>query len=841
MAPKISEYFSRANTKTRVLILVGSIIAIGGIFFVGIKMLGGKQLEGAAKVASAPSLQSVPGGQLTPEYYRALMKANAQTAQQAQMTGSSAVPTLVNVPQEQSAPPPTANCTVMCPDSDAVTVTDDINALLKDGKLSQAEANQLLGLANKNVPVSEYASYLNDLVKSGKLTPEQARKLLETYKKQHANNAIAESARTMDALIKSGQVPLEVGAQLLALQKNNVTPAEYEAELNKLVREGKISPAVAAQLLAQYTQQKARQAAEENSSLLMDMVKSGQLSPEVADKLLSLQARNVPVADYAAELNRLVAEGKITPAMAAKLLAQYSAQRSAIGPAGTLNKLVTNEEAANTANINNLAGQGSHAELDSLERSGQISHEDAAALLDLQKSNVSPEEYNAKLDALVKSGKISAATAAKLRAAYLARSGKISPQDAAALLDLQKSNVSSEEYGAKLDALVKSGKISAATAEELRANYNKLHAMRAEASKLIGLQNNNASVSQYGGQLSHGVQTKVWNPETAAGLLQQYQALVTNVPVPPPSGVSTVDTSIPGAENFAILQQRLAQQQASGTPIAAGSAIDQGQFLAAEAAAEAEAAKLRQERIQNLMSAMSGQAQSLISSWQAPTMSHKAGGSEDKKKIPGALGTQAGNANIGKAGDKNAEPQGPPLIKAGSILFAILTTAVDSDYPDTPVMATIVSGEFKGAVLLGKLALATGQDKVSLNFNLFNKDSWDKSKTVNAFAIDPDTARTVLASNVDHHYMLRYGTMFASSFVTGYANGISQSGSTTSSGIFGTSSTHPQLSPGEKIAIGLGQVGTTFGNAIATYVNTPATVKVNSGVALGILFMSDVT
>jgi type IV secretory pathway VirB10-like protein len=98
-----------------------------------------------------------------------------------------------------------------------------------------------------------------------------------------------------------------------------------------------------------------------------------------------------------------------------------------------------------------------------------------------------------------------------------------------------------------------------------------------------------------------------------------------------------------------------------------------------------------------------------------------------------------------------------------------------------------------------------------------------------------------MASSVDKHYWLRYGTLFASSFVTGYANGITTSGSTTTSGIFGTSSTHPQLSPGEKFAVGLGQVGSAFGTALQSYVNTPTTVKVNSGVGLGILFMADVT
>ncbi len=88
------------------------------------------------------------------------------------------------------------------------------------------------------------------------------------------------------------------------------------------------------------------------------------------------------------------------------------------------------------------------------------------------------------------------------------------------------------------------------------------------------------------------------------------------------------------------------------------------------------------------------------------------------------------------------------------------------------MLATIIAGPFKGAKLLGKLNLAQGMDKVSLNFNLMNEDDWIKGKTVNAFAIDPDTARTVMASNVNYHYLKRYGSMFASSFLTGYANGI---------------------------------------------------------------------
>jgi intracellular multiplication protein IcmE len=43
---------------------------------------------------------------------------------------------------------------------------------------------------------------------------------------------------------------------------------------------------------------------------------------------------------------------------------------------------------------------------------------------------------------------------------------------------------------------------------------------------------------------------------------------------------------------------------------------------------------------------------------------------------------------------------GAPLIKAGTIIFGVLDTAVNSDYPDTPVLVTIVDGPYKGAKLL---------------------------------------------------------------------------------------------------------------------------------------------
>src|SRR5690349_10006701 len=135
MAPKLPKFFdfSTLDSKSRIFLLFFVVIALGFLIYVGTRFFGGgTKATGASSVANAPSeLQSVPGSQLSQEYYRALMQANTQAAQQAKITGGSAVPTLVNVPGQQS------DCTVLCPGDEAVNVADDINNLVRAGKLSQ--------------------------------------------------------------------------------------------------------------------------------------------------------------------------------------------------------------------------------------------------------------------------------------------------------------------------------------------------------------------------------------------------------------------------------------------------------------------------------------------------------------------------------------------------------------------------------------------------------------------------------------------------------------------------------------------------------------------------------
>lgn len=757
-------FFSRLNAKARVGLILVVIVGLIGLVYLGTRyFIGGSSTTGPSRVANAPSgLQSVPGSQLTPEYYRTLVQANTQAAQQAQVSGSSAVPTLINIPGQGQA-----SC-IICTDESA-NVKTLLDNWSSQGKINPDVAAALQALADKNVTPEAYAAELERLVREGKLTPEQARLLLEQYKKQHANALLNNSAKTMDDLIKSGQLPVEVANALLDAQKRNVSPAEYAAELQRLVREGKISPETAQRLLSQYAQQFAKQVTMKSIAILEQWGRAGEITPDVLKELIQMENDMVPYDRMGARLQQLLAQGKLTPAVADKILAEYKAQKDEIGSSSTMDELIRQAEAAAFQEISELL-----------------------------------------------------------------RDGKITPETGAQLTDMIQRNIPLEEYKATVAQMVQQNKLTPDIAQLKIGDYQKIKELRDQKERLLALQANNATPSDYAEALRQAVAAGILTPEQAARLLQEYQALkTTSVPAPVASA---------GTGAFAALQQNV-QQGATSTPLSTG--IDETEFAAAQAQANQETQQDREARIQAIMGAMSGQATQLINSWQPPTMTHREGqaAKEETTTTTTTTKTTTGGAE-GADAEGAAGPSGPVLIKAGTILFGVLDTAVNSDYPDTPVMVTIVSGEFKGAKLLGKLTTAksvAGQlDRVSLTFNLMNMDDWPKSKGVTAFAIDPDTARTVLASQVNYHYLKRYGAIMATSFLQGYATAVTNAG-TTSNFFGGTTQTGVDLSPANRIAVALGQIGQNLGSVTQNYVNIPPTVRVDSGVGLGILFMSDIT
>jgi len=259
--------------------------------------------------------------------------------------------------------------------------------------------------------------------------------------------------------------------------------------------------------------------------------------------------------------------------------------------------------------------------------------------------------------------------------------------------------------------------------------------------------------------------------------------------------------------------------------------------------------ELQQKQLQGLVTAMEGQSKSIFTTWSEFVPQQHAEGpwvKEDGKEKPSDTTRKVGNTQKTLPNTGGSQKSGDALFKAGTILFAVLDTAINSDEPG-PIMATIVEGQYRGAKLMGTMSTTPAPggrppSKVTLNFNLMNISEFPSSISVQAVAVDPDTARTALASDVDNHYLLRYGTMFASAFMAGYSKVITSAGTvqtTAASGLSSTTTT-PPLSGRKTIFAALGEVGKQWGQAVSGFVNMPPTIKVNPGVGMGILFLADV-
>ncbi|MGD9592644.1 MAG: TrbI/VirB10 family protein [Candidatus Berkiella sp.] len=219
--------------------------------------------------------------------------------------------------------------------------------------------------------------------------------------------------------------------------------------------------------------------------------------------------------------------------------------------------------------------------------------------------------------------------------------------------------------------------------------------------------------------------------------------------------------------------------------------------------------------------------------------------SSDATSASGGAKSSSGSSSSGSSPSAARFGNGKPspkkvFIKAGSILFGVLDTAVNTDEPG-PVLATIVGGKYTGGKLIGTFTHQAQQTSLTMSFNQMTVPKRAKSFGVSVVAVDPDTARTALATDYDRHLLQRYGNLFLSSFLQGYGQAVSQQGTTTTSPLTGTTTTTtPPLDGKQQFYVAMGEVGKQWSQAIKPYFNTPYTVTVDQGSSVGLLFLSDV-
>lgn len=231
---------------------------------------------------------------------------------------------------------------------------------------------------------------------------------------------------------------------------------------------------------------------------------------------------------------------------------------------------------------------------------------------------------------------------------------------------------------------------------------------------------------------------------------------------------------------------------------------------------------------------MQKQANELLKRWQ-PVAEAVVGGQVLPKSATAQMQTVGGSAtNVAGTAAVNAKI--PALYKAGDIVFGVLETGINSDEPG-PILVRIVSGPLKGAKLIGSIQLQN--DKLMLQFNKLSAPSLPNSVGVSVVAIDPETARTALASDVNHHYLVKYGVVFAASFLQGVSQAVQSSlqpSFTASNNTFTATAT--TASTKQQVLVGLGQVGQQISQNLQQYQPKP-TVTIDEGTSLGLLFLND--
>ncbi|KTD67793.1 protein IcmE (DotG) [Legionella steelei] len=289
-------------------------------------------------------------------------------------------------------------------------------------------------------------------------------------------------------------------------------------------------------------------------------------------------------------------------------------------------------------------------------------------------------------------------------------------------------------------------------------------------------------------------------------------------------------------------------QGAAGTPVLPGSAASNEQLQAIiNRQNEQQAEQKYQQKIQQKSSDMLSAANQLISEWNSVPSQNFTAGKEEEGGGAASAATAAAGAGPGGATVTQTTTTSTTdvnMIKTGDVLFAVIDTAVNSDEPG-PILATIVSGRLKGTKLIGSFNLPSNANKMVITFNTMSIPGAPKTTPISAYAIDPNTARTALSSKTNNHYLLRYGSLFASSFLEGFGNAFQSANTTVTVGGTGggnnvTVSNGVGRSTLANAVIGLATVGKTWGQQAQVLFNTPTTVEVYAGTPVGVLFTQDV-
>lgn len=213
------------------------------------------------------------------------------------------------------------------------------------------------------------------------------------------------------------------------------------------------------------------------------------------------------------------------------------------------------------------------------------------------------------------------------------------------------------------------------------------------------------------------------------------------------------------------------------------------------------------------------------------------GGLAGAAASPVSLRPATTTASVSGGSASGSAPAEIVLVPEDTTLYALTANLVNSDI-SAPVWAKVVGGKYDGATLRG--GFKRQSEFVVLEFSTIVLGG--TSYPCNAIALDPKTTGAGLASDVDHHYLQRYGGLFVAAAIGAYGEAIkatpNQTQVVTQSGAVVTE-TRPYTTD-QLLKIAGGAVGSEVASALRGNVNRPPTVKVDKETEMAVRFLAPV-
>ncbi len=179
----------------------------------------------------------------------------------------------------------------------------------------------------------------------------------------------------------------------------------------------------------------------------------------------------------------------------------------------------------------------------------------------------------------------------------------------------------------------------------------------------------------------------------------------------------------------------------------------------------------------------------------------------------------------------------PDGLRTGNVLYAVNDLALNSDSP-SPATATIIGGALDGARAIGRFErrgeyLVLGFSRVAMpDGRVFQIDG---------VAIDADVPQAAIRTAIDKHYLSRWGSFTAASFLSGFADATALAGNSylTSVGPIGGATVQNSIDYdiNDQLWIAGGRVADRAASYLERNLYRPPTVTLKSGTDLGVLIL----